>query len=223
MKAGIVALLMVAAAVLVGVTAGLAIGHILFSKIDLGTERVNEYVQVAAYSRVLEPVEVQTTVGRMVVPVPGKVNVVVPQYVLCPNVCHWETNIMLYAFNEVLKRGLEDEVVFVTLSVDPWFETLEDARRYQLEKAGDYLEKGIRWVWVHDSEEVMRRLWSMYGIYVEPHPEQQLVDHSAGFIIVDRSGAMRYYVSPTSEGWIRGQRVVAEELVKRIMEVVGGG
>ncbi len=177
----------------------------------------NQYVVVTNYTEVVEPVLVNTTAGLLEVPIGGKVNVLMPQYVSCPSVCHWITSILIYTFNLVLEEGLEEDVVFITIGVNPWSETINDAREYMEAKAGDYMARGIKWIWIYDKPDVMEKLWSEYTIFVERR-EDGLVDHSAFFVVIDKNGVVRYYVSPTEEGWIRGQDRVAEELFKAIVE-----
>lgn len=62
-------------------------------------------------NRLIFPVQVNDTIGLVEIPVKGKVNVVVPQYVRCPNICHLETIIMIYVMKELEREGYGDKVL----------------------------------------------------------------------------------------------------------------
>lgn len=214
----VVAMLLLAFTVSVGL--GVLVGDRVFDKARESTGiESNVYVTVIPFNESLEFMTAQSTRGEVTIPIKGKVNVVVPQYVLCPDVCHWETSIMLYAFTRILEDGFEDKVVFVTISVDPWMETIDDAREYQESTAGEYLRRGIEWYWIHDSLEVMERLWEEYNIVVVLDNETNTVTHTAGFYIIAPDGTLTYFISPTSQGWIQGQKEVAETLYRVIREL----
>jgi len=166
----------------------------------------NPYASVATPNLPVKSFNVSSTAGPLVLPVPGKVNVITPQYVGCPDVCHWETAIFVALFQYVVEGGLKDRVAFVTIGVDPWSENLDIARGYQRVKAGQWLDKGILWAWVYDDVPLMERLWEEYKIYVKRNNETGLVDHFAGFIVVV-DGKIKYVVVPTNEGWAKPAEV----------------
>jgi len=188
---------------------------------------VNRYASVVGPDRLSLPVRAFTlnsTVGVTVVPIEGKVNVITPQYVGCPDVCHWETAILVALFQYVYEAGLTDEVVFVTVGVDPWSENLDLARGYQMVKAGPWLEKGVQWIWVYDEVDVMREVWSEYRIFVERDNTTGLVNHFAGFIVV-KDGILKYLVVPTAEGWAKPGSVarILYDIILREVKEEGGG
>ncbi|BAN90548.1 SCO family protein [Aeropyrum camini] len=240
-----VGVVLVAFAISVGVA--LIVASTVITKLVGNTSiaSYNSYVAAIEYNKPLEPVEALSNEGEIRIPVEGVVNIVVPQYVNCPDVCHWESAIMLYLMGELVDRGLQDKVVFVTIGVNPYYETIADGERYMESVAGDYLEKGVRWIWVLDSVEKQEKLWDMFGIAVSLYCvkkdgsivnqltyEDYLslknsgecrfigVNHTAGFIIVDSQGVFRYFISPTDEGWQRGQKQVAEAILQYILNLV---
>ena len=184
--------------------------------------QVSQYGVVLENNVALERFTVNSTAGPITIPVPGKINVMTPQFVMCPDVCHWETNVLIYLMDRLVKEGLQDRVVFVTIGVNPWTENLEMARNYIESRAGDYLDKGINWVWVLDDLETMSRLWESYKIYVERVEEENYttVIHFAGFLIVDENGVLRYTVVPSSKGWQRLDEV-AEMVWSALRDVLG--
>jgi len=213
----------------------------------------NTYVTIIEYDRPLPEFRVQSTFGEITVPVKGKVNIVLPQYVYCPDVCHWETSILLYALEMLKEKGYMDDIVIVTIGVNPFYETLDQGREYQLSKLGDYIEEGLEWYWVLEPYEIQKQLWDAFGIgvvpyciieeggeetYVELTPEEFIqwieegkvdpvlecgVNHTAGFFLVDREGNLRYFVSPTQDGWVKGQKYVAEALVEYVVKLIEEG
>lgn len=221
------------------------------AKENSAVARQNTYVTVITYDKPLPGFTVNTTFGEVTIPVEGKINIVTPQYVYCPDVCHWETSILYYTVQKLYEEGLLDEVVIVTIGVNPYYETLIDGKEYQLAKMGDFIEKGLKWYWVLEQLEKQRQIWEAFGIGVVPYcktvdgefyPELsdeefiKLIDegrcdpimgggvnHTAGFFIVDKEGMLRYFVAPSEEGWIAGQKYVAEALYELIYEMIREG
>lgn len=184
----------------------------------------NPYASIVGPDMLNIPVKafnVNSTFGKIRVPVEGKINILTPQYVGCPDVCHWETAILVALFELVDREGLKDKVVFITLGVDPWSENLDIARGYQMVKAGKWLERGVYWAWVYDNLTVMEKLWEEYRVYVERDNKTGLVNHFAGFIVVS-DDKIKYLVVPTAEGWAKPARV-AEILYNIIVREVHGG
>jgi protein SCO1/2 len=175
-----------------------------------------------AINRLLFPLTVNSTSGPMEVPVKGKINVFVPQYVRCPDICHMETIVMLYVMKTLMDKGLVDDVVWITVDVDPWSSTLEDARSYMKAKAGGaglniLVDRGF-WVWVLDSEDKLRKIWSQLDIRVE-RTRTGLVAHTAGFVIVDGDGYIRYYVNPRD--WAN-LTAIADKIVELVENIKSG-
>ncbi len=142
---------------------------------------------------------VTSTVGNITIPVPGKINVMAPQYVRCPDVCHWESYVLVYLMNRTISYGLSEDIVFVTISVDPWKETYEDATSYQKSRARDLLNKAS-WIWVLGDVDSMIKVWENFRVFVARSPDG-LVVHSTDFYIFDKNGKILYIVRPTNEGW----------------------
>lgn len=204
------------------------VGSIVVPQIagDRGSSQ-NPYASVVGPELIGRPVTrftVNSTKGVIEVPVPGRVNVITPQYVGCPDVCHWETAILLALFQLVYENGLTDKVAFITIGVDPWSENLDIARGYQLARAKQWLEKNIYWAWVYDNLTVMNRLWGEYEIYVERDNRTGLVTHFAGFIVVVKD-RISYLVVPTAEGWSKPGKVaeILYNIIVRETEKLEGG
>ncbi len=187
-----------------------------------GLEDYGKYVKVYYVGQHLFPLKINSTAGEVTVPIEGKVNVFVPQYVRCPDVCHYETNIMRYAMLKLQEDGLLDRVVFVTVEVDPWKGTVEEARQY-IEESTEPLGIEPNWIWVGSEGDIetLKKLWIQLGITVQRDPETGLIQHTAGFYIVSENGFYLYFVGPTPDGW-KAQDKVAEALYLVIKAVVNG-
>ncbi len=163
------------------------------------------------------PMELETTGGHLRIPVEGVINVFVPQYINCPDICHIETMIMMYVMNKSVEEGWADRVAWITVEVDPWSTSEEGVREYMEGVAGPLLEKGVTWIWVLDRGERLEKLWGQLGIKSQKDPETGLVGHTAGFYIVDGDGFIRYYIKPKTtavgNAW-ENPRDVAEGLYK---------
>ncbi len=169
-----------------------------------GRERVEEAEDLFAgsasvyeYRQPLFPVRVNYTDGYTVFdgvfPVPGVVNVVTPQYVSCPDICHFESLVLQYLRAKLAQEGLADRVVFVTVEVDPWGTSLEAVQGYMR----PWLTvEGPTWLWIVSDEDVLRRVWLELGVAASQDPETGLVSHTAGFYIVDDRGVLLYLVEP---------------------------
>lgn len=160
-------------------------------------ERYNRVVLVYSPDRPIFPLKVNTIDGPMQVPVGGKVNVFVPQYVNCPDICHFETMIMLYVMNRTVEEGLSDKIVWITIEVDPEGSNPEAARAYMRGMARDLLDK-VNWTWIIDDPEEMKRVYLLFDMRVQKDKETGLVGHTAGFFLVDEEGRLKYYVRPRS-------------------------
>ena len=161
---------------------------------------LSRYVEVYYINQKMFPTTVESTEGAVTVPVKGKVNIVTPQYVRCPDICHMETTIMLYVAERLGEEGLLDEVVFVTVDVDPWEGSLEAAESY-METQMSRASYKPNWVWLFDSLDRMERIYKQLGLTVQRDPETGLVVHTGGFYIVTDKGTLLYYIRITDEGW----------------------
>ncbi len=178
-------------------------------------------VAVAKMVKPLERFTVKTTNNTTItIPIEGKVNIITPQYVRCPDICHMETQMMLYVMNKSIEEGFNDKIVFVTLSVDPWNETPRMANTYMKGVAGNYLDH-VEWIWVLDSVDTMQRIYNAYGIYVEKDFNTTLVTHWGGFIITDTKGNQIYVVNPDWNNIPASAKVLYEK-VKEVVEQYAG-
>lgn len=167
--------------------------------------------------------QVQSTEGEITFPIPGKLNVVTPQYLSCPDICPLETIMMTYAMAKLVEDGNQDKVVFVTIDVDPWRDTPEAARNYIEAYAGDLLDQGVTWIWIVDEVPVMKQLWDTFSLYVQKDNETGLVTHTGGFLIISPDGKLIYFVSPSSKGWEEPDKfaVILYETINRALEETG--
>ncbi|MDM7274566.1 MAG: SCO family protein [Thermoprotei archaeon] len=122
------------------IAVALAIGYIVGSVIIPYVAGESSYIR-NPYVVITEPnihvksFTLNSTYGPLKIPVDGKVNVYVLQYVRCPDICHWNTAILLALFEHAYEENALDKIAFITIGIDPWNETLELARRYQDIKA----------------------------------------------------------------------------------------
>jgi len=213
------ALGLIAAALLASVALSMFLGKVLVG--GANSKRVVEsssYYSAIKIGRDAPVFTANSTMGNLTFPVSGKVNVLVPQYIHCPDICQWETSIMLGVFQKLVENSLQDKVVFITIGVDPWDENLEMAKNYQEVTAGKWLDRGIVWVWVLDSPEKMEEIWKAYNMYAQKE-ENGLVTHTGGFYIVSPDGRLLYFISPSQAGW-RNPDKVADGLWEKILEAM---
>lgn len=158
-------------------------------------DRYSNVVQVLQPDKPLFPLTVQTIDGPLTIPVDGKLNIFVPQYVNCPDICHYETMIMLYVMNRTIAEGLADDIVWITIEVDPEGSNPDAARAYMRGMARDMLSQ-VDWRWILDTPEKMQRVYLLFEMMVQKDQETGLVGHTAGFFIVTPQGWLLYYVKP---------------------------
>ena len=180
------------------------------------------YVGQHMYPITVKGVSIDGERGEFTVPIEGTVNVFLPQYVRCPDICHYETNIIRYVMVKLDKEGLLDKVVFVTIDVDPWKGTEDEALQYMRENV-EPLGIQPRWIWVGSDTDIekLKNLWIQLGITVQRDPETGLIQHTGGFYIVSEKGFYLYYVGPTPDGW-KAQDKVAEALYMVLKAVIQG-
>ena len=179
---------------------------IIFSKLGTHEETGLNLVEFRKYGSIIEfqkpapRISIGSTEGTITVPIQGKVNVMTPQYTHCPDICPLETIMLLYVMNKSIEYGYNDDIVFITINVDPWRDNEEIAKKYMEQTAGPYLDK-IKWIWMVDTVENMKKVWEAYKVAVEKDFETGLVAHTGGFYIIDKNGTWLYFVAPSTEGW----------------------
>lgn len=140
-----------------------------------------------------------STHGNISLPIKGRVSIMTFQYIRCPDICHWESYVFVYLMNKTASYRLGNDIVFVTIEVDPWRSTFEDVISYQRNKAGKLLDS-VSWIWVLDSVDKMIEIWRDFRIFVA-RSDDGTITHSAGFYIFDRDGRLVYIILPTQDGW----------------------
>jgi len=148
----------------------------------------------------IKTMAVNSTAGGVTVPLPGKISVMTFQYIRCPDICHWETYVFVYLMNKTASHGLSEDIVFITLDVDPWRTTFEDVTAYQKSRARELLNK-VDWIWVLENVDNMTKIWENFRVFVARDPNTGLITHSVGFYIFNRNGEIVYIVQPTEDGW----------------------
>jgi len=166
----------------------------------LNTMEFNKYGSYFQINKTLTPFTLESTKGMITIPVKGKINIITPQYINCPDICPLETKMMLYIMNKTLEERINDKIVFITIDVDPWRDNVNNTRAYMEYTARDYLDK-INWIWVIDDIEKMQNVWKELKIYVEKNTTTGLVTHTGGFYIIGPEGKVLYFVAPNTEGW----------------------
>lgn len=157
------------------------------------SEDLSEIASVLRLDKKIKTIEACSTDGTIEIPIKGKINVMTFQYTRCPDICHLESGVLVRLMNRVIARGLEDKIVFVTIGVDPWNDTIDSVRSYMRNVAGEDLNR-VRWVWVLDNVENMKRIWWELKIVAIKDNKTGLVTHTAGFYIFDESGKWVYVV-----------------------------
>ena len=180
---------------------------------------IGRYGSILKYDppRAIRELTVNSTEGPIEFPVKGKINIVTPQYVGCPDICPLESMIMHYIMEDIADLGLQDRVVFITIDVDPWRDTPEEALDYMEAHAGNLIARGIKWIWIVDEPGRMRDLWESLSIYVKRDNATGLITHTGGFFIISPDGKLLYFVSPSSQGWKEHSRI-AKIIVNTILD-----
>ncbi len=160
----------------------------------------NKYGSYFQMNTTLTPHTLQSTQGTITIPVKGKINIITPQYINCPDICPLETKMLLYIMNKTIEEKISDKIIFITIDVDPWRDNVNNTKAYMEYTAKKYLEK-ISWIWIVDDVEKMQVLWKELKIYVEKNMTTGLVAHTGGFYIIGPEGKILYFVAPNTEGW----------------------
>lgn len=188
--------------------AGVAVGakFVVFKELGVDEETGLNMVEFRKYGSLIELnqeaplVTIGSTEGEITIPIPGKINIMTPQYTHCPDICPLETIMMLYVMNKSIEYGINDRLVFITINVDPWRDDEKAAKQYIEMTARQYLDH-IKWIWLVDTPENMKKVWDAYKVAVEKDFETGLVAHTGGFYIIDEDGTWKYFVAPSAEGW----------------------
>ncbi len=129
----------------------------------------------------------------------GKYVVMAPFLTLCQDECPLITGAFLAMERSVRQAGLGKQVVFLTVSIDPWRDTPARLTAYAK-------RFGTDWPMLAGSMEALKQFWSPFGVFFEKVPEgadavsdwwtgQPLtmeVLHTDGFILIDKSGHERF-------------------------------
>jgi protein SCO1/2 len=130
----------------------------------------------------------------------GKVVFLVPFLTSCQEECPITTGALLAMRRSIAHDGLTDKVAIVETTVDPWRDTPQRLTAYADLTAGS-------WPLLTGSAGDIARLWQYLGIYFQRVPEGSPpgidwetnqpysydVNHSNGFILLDRSLRERFY------------------------------
>jgi len=156
----------------------------------------------------------------------GSIVVLSPIYTHCPDVCLLTTANMRQIYDQIRQLGLDNQVFFVSVSIDPQRDTPEVLKRFANSFKVDFDD----WVFLTGSQEQIDTLAQTLGVYVErvyyidktPVPETAmslpvenipyLVNHTDRIFLVDRTGNVRA-LPP-------GSRADVEETVRLIKTLV---
>jgi protein SCO1/2 len=135
----------------------------------------------------------------------GSVVVLSPIYTHCPDVCLLTTANMKQIYDRISQLGLENQVFFVSVSIDPQRDHPDVLYRFAKSFKVDF----GHWVFLTGSQEQIDSLAQTLGVYVErvyyidktPIPETALtipvenipylVNHTDRIFLIDREGNVR--------------------------------
>jgi protein SCO1 len=129
----------------------------------------------------------------------GKYVVLAQFLTLCQDECPLTTGAFQTMQQSVQQAGLGSQVVFVEVTVDPGRDTPARLRAYRTEFGAD-------WTLLTGAPANIAALWKHFGIYAQKVPEEKPpqidwwthqplaydVDHTNGFILIDRAGNERF-------------------------------
>ncbi|HMD45934.1 MAG TPA: SCO family protein [Acidimicrobiales bacterium] len=129
----------------------------------------------------------------------GKDVVLAPFLTLCQDECPLVTGAFIALQADVAAAGLGHSVVFLGVSVDPWRDTPARLSAYSRRFGAD-------WPLWTGTQAQLTRFWRFFGVYFAQAPEDQPahddwltgapltfdVDHTDGFILLDRRGHERF-------------------------------
>jgi cytochrome oxidase Cu insertion factor (SCO1/SenC/PrrC family) len=129
----------------------------------------------------------------------GKYIVMAPFLTLCQDECPLVTGAFIALQRDVAAAGLAKKVVFMEITVDPGRDTPARLAAYSREFGAD-------WTLLTGTPANLGALWKRFGISVQIVPEAQPakidwftgkpltydVDHTDGYILIDRSGHERF-------------------------------
>jgi len=70
-------------------------------RVGVGSSSYASVVGPDMLNRTVRSFTLNSTLGVITIPIEGRVSVLTPQYVGCPDVCHWETAILVALFQYV--------------------------------------------------------------------------------------------------------------------------
>lgn len=129
----------------------------------------------------------------------GKYVVMAPFLTLCQDECPLITGAFLAMERSVRHAGLGGQVVFLTVSIDPWRDTPARLTAYAK-------RFGTDWPMLAGSMQELTQFWNPFGVFFEKVPEGEDVVsdwwtgqpltmevlHTDGFILIDRRGHERF-------------------------------
>jgi protein SCO1/2 len=133
----------------------------------------------------------------------GKVVVLAMFYTYCPDICPLITARMHELQKQVAAEGLSDQVLFVSITLDPERDTPKVLRRYAQARKVDF----TNWVFLTGDPSTIHQLTEVLGIYAErvymingtpvATPEASagtatyIINHTDRIFLVDRQGRVR--------------------------------
>jgi len=136
----------------------------------------------------------------------GKIIVLSFVYTHCPDVCPAIVMELNKAHDELIKRGVDKDVVFIFVSVDPDRDTPEAFREWAKSlHAEDF-------IYLTGSNDAVAKVWRDYGIYVEISNESSgmpmhqghegyIVTHTAIVYLIDRNLNIRVTFEGPPPSW----------------------
>jgi protein SCO1/2 len=129
----------------------------------------------------------------------GKYIVLANFLTLCQDECPLVTGAFIALQRDVRAAGLANKVVFMEITVDPNRDTPARLRAYAIRFGAD-------WPLLTGTPQNLHALWKFFGVSVQIVPEEQPpkidwytgtpltydVDHTDGYILIDRSGHERF-------------------------------
>ena len=142
----------------------------------------------------------------------GKVLVVNFIFTNCPTVCPKLTQNMAVLQNAFLKKN-PDFVQFVSITVDPWRDSVPVLRKY----ADAYNADHDRWWFLTgDSESIFDYARNELGLSIQPSDAaKEMYDHSDRFVLIDTARQIRGYFDGSD---LRALKSVADDVIILKME-----
>ncbi len=129
----------------------------------------------------------------------GKIWVVNFLFTRCPSVCPALSQEMRQLTNLVESEGLEEEVRFLSITVDPNHDTPEVLAAF----AKNYKADHTKWHWVTGESEKIRTLLTQGFHVAMGDAEKDEPNHSTRMVVVDSRGVVRSYHDEQSDDKIK--------------------